>query len=93
MLTGGAIAPRYKLATSIVLAAACTLWSLAKHIWVQPHPGIKNYTHFTLEAAGAILAVVYVTYRNRQAPPRALTGPSDSGFISPQPDDDTTAED
>ncbi len=69
VLLGGAIAPRFKLSTSIVLAAACILWSLAKHILVQPHPGHTNYTHFALDTLGAIFGAVYIAYRARRTRP------------------------
>ena len=59
------MAPRGRLATAIVLAAAAILMSLVVHVLGQPHPGVVNYTHFTAESAGTVIGVAYVFYSEK----------------------------
>jgi hypothetical protein len=68
---GAKIAPRNRLTTAIVLAAALVLVSFRGHVLSNPPPGVTydqliiavlvgNYRHFTLETLGAVLGVVFI---------------------------------
>jgi hypothetical protein len=63
VVAGATIAPRGRLATAIVLAAARVPFLLWAHVLATGGPwwfGTINYTHFTLEAFGSVLGVVYI---------------------------------
>jgi hypothetical protein len=63
VVAGAMIAPRARLATAIVLAAARVPSSFWAHVLATGGPWwywTTNYTHFTLEAFGVMLAVVYI---------------------------------
>jgi hypothetical protein len=60
---GAIIAPRARLAIAIVLAAALVPSSFWGHVLVPGGPWwfwTINYTHFTLEALGALLGVIFI---------------------------------
>jgi len=60
---GAKIAPQNRLATAIILAAVLVLNSFRGHVLAMGGPWWSwtiNYRHFTLEALGAVLGVVYI---------------------------------
>ena len=68
VVAGATIAPRARLATAIVLAAALVPSSLWNHVLAQGGPWwfwTINYTHFTLEAFGSVLGVVYIFWSEK----------------------------
>lgn len=65
VVAGGLTAPRSRTATSLVLAIAGALLSLATHILVQSRVGTMNYLHFTAESTGALLGVACVVFADR----------------------------
>jgi hypothetical protein len=63
VVAGALIAPRARLATAIVLAAALVPSCFWGHVLATGGPWwfwTINYTHFTLEAFGSVLGVVYI---------------------------------
>lgn len=60
VLAGGFTAPKYQTKTAFLLAILGTLLSLAKHILLQPGPGVINYLHFATETAGSLVAAATV---------------------------------
>jgi hypothetical protein len=80
---GAKIAPRARLATAIVLAAALVTLSLWSHVlFMVPdrnlliaisdlldHPWALNYRYFTFEALGAVLGVVYIFWSEKAKGP------------------------
>jgi hypothetical protein len=63
VVVGALIAPRARLATAIVLAAARVPFSFWAHVLATGRPWWSwtiNYTHFTFEALGSVLRVVYI---------------------------------
>ncbi len=63
VVAGAMIAPRARVATAIVLAAARVPFSFWAHVLATGGPWwfwTINYTHFTLEAFGSALGVVYI---------------------------------
>ncbi len=68
VVAGAMIAPRARLTTAIVLAAARVPFSLWAHVLSQGGPWwfwTTNYTHFTLEAFGSVLGVVYIFWSEK----------------------------
>jgi hypothetical protein len=68
VVAGAMIAPRARLATAIVLAAALVPFSLWAHVLATGGPWwfwTINYTHFTLEAFGSVLGVVYIFWSEK----------------------------
>jgi hypothetical protein len=68
---GVKIAPRNRLTTAIILAAVLVALSFWSHVLALAPPGVTidelmsaallgNYRHFTQEALGAVLGVVYI---------------------------------
>jgi hypothetical protein len=66
VVVGAKIAPRSRLATAAVLAAAAILLSLMRHILVQQNRGFINYTHFALETVGALAGAAYVVFSEKR---------------------------
>jgi hypothetical protein len=63
VVAGALIAPRFRLTTAIVLAALLVPLSFSNHVLATGGPWwfwTINYTHFTLEAVGSVLGVVYI---------------------------------
>ncbi len=68
VVAGALIAPRIRLAIAIVLAAGLVSFSFWAHVLATggPWPAWTiNYTHFSLEAFGAVLGVAYVFWSER----------------------------
>jgi hypothetical protein len=80
VIIGAKMAPTNRRATSIVLAAVAILYSLMVHVFSQPRPGITNYTHFAMEAAGGVFGVVYVICGQRV---RSDPGEEDANRAAP----------
>jgi hypothetical protein len=72
VVAGAKMAPRFRLATSIVLAASVTLMTLSDHVIFQSNPGITNYSHFTAETAGAVFGAAYIFYSEKVRPRKAI---------------------
>jgi hypothetical protein len=93
VVAGAMIAPRFRLATAIVLAAArvpLLLWaqvlsrvSLVDLVLLQ---GGGNYTQVALETLGSVLGVVYIFWSERTKGPVASIPPSQSSFLEPPPE-------
>jgi hypothetical protein len=65
---GAKIAPRNRRSTAIVLAAVLLHHSFWGHVLVMGGPWWSwtiNYTHFTQEALGAVLGVVYIFWSEK----------------------------
>jgi hypothetical protein len=65
---GAKIAPRYRLTTAIILAAVLVALSFRGHVLLMGGPWWSwtiNYRHFTLEALGAVLGVVYIFWSEK----------------------------
>jgi hypothetical protein len=63
VVAGALMAPRFRLTTAIVLAALLVPLSFSNHVLATGGPWWSwtiNYTHFTLEAVGSVLGVVYI---------------------------------
>jgi hypothetical protein len=69
VIAGAKMAPRGRLATTIVLAVAGILMSLIVHVLGQATPGVVNYTHFAAEAAGAVSGAVYIFFSRTKTRP------------------------
>jgi len=68
VVAGALLAPRARLATAIVLAALLVPLSLRNHVLSQGGPWWfwrNNYTHFTLEALGAVLGVMFIYWSEK----------------------------
>jgi hypothetical protein len=68
VVAGAIIAPRARLATAIVLAAARVPLSFWAHVLAVGGPWWSwtiNYTHFTLEALGSVLGVAYIFWSEK----------------------------
>jgi hypothetical protein len=68
VVAGAMIAPRARLTTAIVLAAARVPVSFWDHVLAMGGPWWSwtiNYTHFTLEAFGSVLGVVYIFWSEK----------------------------
>jgi len=68
VVAGAIIAPRARLATAIVLAAARVPFLLWAHVLAMGEPWwfwTINYTHFTLEVFGSVLGVVYIFWSEK----------------------------
>jgi len=68
VVAGAMIAPRARLTTAIVLAVLLVPLSLRNHVLSQGGPWwwwVTNYTHFTLEAFGSVLGVVYIFWSEK----------------------------
>jgi len=68
VVAGAMIAPRARRTTAIVLAAALVPSSLWNHVLATGGPWwfwTINYTHFTLEAFGSVLGVVYIFWSEK----------------------------
>jgi hypothetical protein len=61
-LVGAMVAPRYRVAIAICLAAWCSIQSLCVHIITQPSPGLTNYMHATGQTLGSVIGVASVLY-------------------------------
>jgi hypothetical protein len=68
VVAGAKTAPRGRLVTAIVLAAARVLMSLIVHIVRQSNPGVVNYTHFAAESLGSVLGLTYIFSSERTRP-------------------------
>jgi hypothetical protein len=76
---GAKIAPRARRTTAIVLAAALVALSFRNHVLSMGGPWwfwTINYTHFTLEALGAVLGVVYIFWSEKAKGSVASVPPS-----------------
>ncbi len=65
---GAKIAPRARRTTAIVLAAAMLALAFRSHVLSAGGPWWSwtiNYTHFTLEAVGAVLGVAYIFWSEK----------------------------
>ena len=86
VVAGAMIAPRARLATAIVLAAARVPFLLWAHVLAMGGPwwfwGI-NYTHFTLEAFGSVLGVVYIFWSEKAKGTVASILPSQLSLLEP----------
>ncbi|MCH2201678.1 MAG: hypothetical protein MK102_06895 [Fuerstiella sp.] len=69
-VAGTVIAPGFRPATAIVLAALCIPISTGIHIFAQPDPGLTNYMHSTGESLGALLGVAGVLIGTALSDPR-----------------------
>jgi hypothetical protein len=70
VVAGAKIAPRFRLATAIILAAALVSFSFWGHVLSTGGPWwfwTINYTHFSLEAFGSVLGVVYIFWSAKAA--------------------------
>jgi hypothetical protein len=68
VVAGALIAPRFRLATAIVLAALHVPLSFWGHVLATGGPWRSwtiNYTHFTLEAFGSLLGVAYIFWSEK----------------------------
>lgn len=65
VLVGAKMAPRWRLATALVLAGLWISYSFLIHIYVHLGRGATNYWHFALAVVAALLAVVLVSYTER----------------------------
>jgi hypothetical protein len=68
VVAGALIAPRFHLTTAIVLAALLVPLSFSNHVLATGGPWWSwtiNYTHFTLEALGSVLGVVYIFWSEK----------------------------
>jgi hypothetical protein len=68
VVAGALIAPRFRLTTAIVLAALHVPLSFWAHVLATGGPWWSwtiNYTHFTLEAFGAVLGVAYIFWSEK----------------------------
>ncbi|HWY86090.1 MAG TPA: hypothetical protein VNX28_05170 [Gemmataceae bacterium] len=85
---GAKIAPRNRLTTAIILAAVLVALSFWGHVLALAPPGVTfdelvsaallgNYRHFTQEALGAVLGVVYIFW-SEKAEACAASVPHDS---------------
>lgn len=62
VIAGAKMAPRYRLATCIILAVAAILMSLIVHMLGQSNVGLVNYMHFAAESLGAVCGAVYMFF-------------------------------
>lgn len=76
VIAGAIMAPRFHLATAVVLSVTGILLSIVIHILGQTNPGIVNFTHSGLETTGIVLGAGWVFYHEKLR--RTLTGKSDS---------------
>ncbi len=68
VVAGAMIAPRARVATAIVLAGARVPFCFWAHVLATGGPWwfwTINYTHFTLEALGSVLGVVYIFWSEK----------------------------
>jgi hypothetical protein len=76
VVAGAKLAPRFRIATAVVLAAVLIAHSYWGHVLALAPEGMTNaqlfirtltghHRHFTLEALGPVLAVVYVFWSER----------------------------
>jgi len=68
VVAGAMIAPRARLATAIVLAAALVPSSFWGHVLATRGPWCFwtiNYTDFTLEAVGSVVGVLYIFWSEK----------------------------
>jgi hypothetical protein len=68
VVAGAMIAPRARLTTAIVLAVAQIALAFRNHVLAVGGPWWSwtiNYTHFTKEALGALLGVVYIFWSEK----------------------------
>lgn len=65
VLAGAKMAPRWRLATALVLAGLWISYSFLIHIYVHLGRGAMNYWHFALAVVAALLAVALVSYAER----------------------------
>jgi hypothetical protein len=69
VVAGAIVAPRARLPMAIVLAAALVPSSFWGHVLAMGGPWwfwTINYTHFSLEAIGSVLGVVYIFWSERR---------------------------
>lgn len=81
VVAGAIIAPRARLATAIVLAAALIPSSLWGHVLAMGGPWwfwTISYTHFSLEAFGSVLGVAYIFWTEKAKTPVATVPPDPS---------------
>lgn len=67
VIAGAMVAPRFRLATAILLAVLAIALSLTIHVLLPDNVGVNNYKHFTAESAGAIGGLVFVFYWERRS--------------------------
>jgi hypothetical protein len=68
VVAGALIAPRARRTTAVVLAALLVPRSFWGHVLATGGPWWSwtiNYTHFSLEAIGAVLGVVYIFWSEK----------------------------
>jgi hypothetical protein len=68
VVAGATIAPRFRFTTALVLAALHVAHSFWGHVLATGGPWwfwTINYTHFTLEAFGSVLGVLYIFWSER----------------------------
>jgi hypothetical protein len=88
VVAGAMIAPRARLATAIVLAAARVPFLLWAHVLAMGGPWWSwtiNYTHFTLETSGSVLGVVYIFWSEKAKGSVASVPPSQLSLLEPPP--------
>jgi hypothetical protein len=88
VVTGATIAPRDRLTTAIVLAAAQVALAFRNHVLSMGGPWWSwtiNYRHFTLEALGAVLGVVYIFWSEKAKGSVASVPPSQLSLMEPLP--------
>jgi hypothetical protein len=90
IVAGALIAPRFRIATAIVLAALCVPFSFWNHVLSRVSlpelvllQGAGNYRQFILEALGAVLGVIYVFGSEKANRPAASVPPLQSSFLKP----------
>jgi len=74
VVAGALIAPRFRMTTAVVLAALHVSLSFWGHVLAAGGPWWSwtvNYTHFSLEAFGAVLGVAYIDWSERAKRPAA----------------------
>jgi hypothetical protein len=65
VVAGAIVAPRWRHAVAIVLAALWILYSFGAHVWVHIGRGIPNYSDFAVTAVAATCGAAYIFYREK----------------------------
>jgi hypothetical protein len=88
VVAGAMIAPRARLATAIVLAAARVSFLLWAHVLAMGGlwwSWTINYTHFTLETLGSVRGVVHIFWSEKAEGSVASVPPSQVSLLDPPP--------
>ena len=88
VVAGALIAPRFRLTTALVLAALQVAFSFWGHVLAAGGPWWSwtiNYTHFTLETLGSVLAVAYIFWSEKAKRSVASVPPLQLSLLEPSP--------